>query len=55
MRKSFNRSRGDGNESRTRVNRAGKGRGINRAAEDVLRAGYDRPSSSASHSNKIDF
>ena len=31
------------------INRAGKGRGINRAGEGVLRAGYGR------HSSKIDF
>ena len=32
-----------------------QGRGINRAGEGVLRAGYGRPSSSASHNNKMDF
>ena len=32
-----------------------QGRGINRAGEGVLRAGYDRPSSSALHNNKMDF
>ena len=37
------------------VNRAEKGKGINRAGEEVLRAGYGRPLSSASHNNKIDF
>ena len=31
------------------INRAGKGRGINRAGEGVLRAGYGR------HSSKMDF
>ena len=41
--------------SQGRVNRAGKGCGINRADKGVLRAGYGRPSSSASHNNKIDF
>ena len=46
------------------INRVGKrkgamvtsqGRGINRPGEGVLKAGYGRPSSSASHNNKIDF
>ena len=41
------------------INRAGKGKGkgINRAGEEVLRAGYGRPSSSALHScsPKMDF
>ena len=32
-----------------------QGQGINRAGEWVLRAGYGRPSSSASHNNKMDF
>ena len=36
------------------IYRAGKGKGINRAAEGIVRAGYGRPSSSASH-NKMDF
>ena len=36
------------------IYRAGKGKGINRAGEGVLRAGYNHPSSSASH-NKMDF
>ena len=36
------------------IYRAGKGRGINRAGEDFLRAGYGRPSSSASYNNKMD-
>ena len=31
------------------INRAGKGHGINRAGEGVLRAGYGR------HSSKMDF
>ena len=31
------------------VNRAGKGRGINRAGEEIVRAGY------GSHSSKMDF
>ena len=35
--------------------RAGKGKGINRESEGILRAGYGRPSSSSSHNNKIDF
>ena len=39
------------------IYRAGKGKGINRAGEGVLRAGYGRPSSSASQNNnsKMDF
>ena len=40
------------------IYRAGKGKvkGINRAGEGVLRAGYGRPSFSASqNSNKMDF
>ena len=39
------------------INRAGKGRGINRSGEGVLRAGYGRPSTSALHSRsfKVDF
>ena len=41
------------------INRAGKGKGkgINRAGEEVLRAGYARPSCSAFHSrsSKMDF
>ena len=41
------------------INRAGKGKakGINRAGEEVLRAVYGRPSSSALHScsHKMDF
>ena len=36
------------------IYRAGKGKGINRAGEGIVRAGYGRPSSSASH-NKMDF
>ena len=32
-----------------------QGRGINRADEGVLRAGYDRPSSSVLHNNKMGF
>ena len=35
--------------------RAAKGEGINRAGERIARAGYGRPSSSASHNNKMDF
>ena len=34
--------------------RKGKGKGVLRAGEGVLRTGYGRPSSSASH-NKMDF
>ena len=37
------------------VYRAGKGKGINRAGEGIVRNGYGRPSSSASHNNKMDF
>ena len=37
------------------IYRAGKGKGINRAGEGNVRAGYGRPSSSASHNNKMDF
>ena len=37
------------------IYRAGKGKKINRAGEGVLRTGYDRPSSSAFHNNKMDF
>ena len=36
------------------IYRAGKGKGINRVGEGIVRAGYGRPSSSASH-NKMDF
>ena len=36
------------------VYRAGKGKGINRAGEGFVRAGYGHPSYSASH-NKMDF
>ena len=32
-----------------------QGQGINRAGEEILKAGYGRPSSSASHNNKMDF
>ena len=32
----------------------GKGKGINRAGEGIVRVGYGRPSSYASH-NKMDF
>ena len=31
------------------------GKGINRAGEGIVRAGYGHPSSSASHNNKMDF
>ena len=37
------------------IYRAGKSKGINRAGEGIVRAGYGRPSSSALHDNKIDF
>ena len=42
------------------IYRAGKGKGINRAGEGIVRAGYGRPSSSASHNdnnnnNNLDF
>ena len=38
------------------VYRAGKGKGINRADEGIVRVGYGRPSSSASHdNNEMDF
>ena len=37
------------------IYRAGKGKGINRAGEGIVRGGYDRPSSSASHNNNMDF
>ena len=33
----------------------GKGKGINRAGEGIVRAGYGRPLSSALHNNKMDF
>ena len=36
------------------IYRAGKGKGINRAGEGIVRAGYGRPSPSASH-NKMNF
>ena len=35
--------------------RARKGKGINRASEGIVRAGYGRPLSSALHNNKMDF
>ena len=31
------------------------GKGINRACEGIVKAGYGHPSSSASHNNKLDF
>ena len=31
------------------------GEGIYRVGEGIVRAGYGRPSSSASHNNKMDF
>ena len=37
------------------VTRQGREKAINRAGEGVLRAGYGRPSSSASHNSKMDF
>ena len=37
------------------IYRAEKGKGINRAGEGIVRAGYGRPSSSALHNNKMDF
>ena len=37
-----------------RIYRARKGKGINKAGEGVLRAGYGSPSSSALH-NKMEF
>ena len=42
------------------IYRAGKGKEINRAGEGIVRAGYGRPSSSASHNdnnnnNNLDF
>ena len=37
------------------IYRAGKGKGINRSCEGVLRAGYGCPLSSALHNNKMDF
>ena len=37
------------------IYRAGKGKGIKRTGEGIIRAGYGRHSSSASHNNKMDF
>ena len=37
------------------IYRVGKSKGINRAGEGILRAGYGRPLSPASHNNKMDF
>ena len=37
------------------IYRAGKGKGINRAGEGIVRAGYGRPLSSPLHNNKMDF
>ena len=37
------------------IYRARKGKGINRAGKGIVRAGYGRPSSCASHNNKMDF
>ena len=36
------------------IYKAGKGKGINRAGEGIVRAAYGHPSSCASH-NKMDF
>ena len=41
--------------TRQGIYRVGKGKGINRAGEGVLRAGYGRPLSSALDNNKMDF
>ena len=40
---------------RRAIYRAGKGKGINRAGERIVRADYGRPSSSAPHNNNMDF
>ena len=37
------------------IYRVGKGKGINRAGEGIVRAGYCHHSYSASHNNKMDF
>ena len=37
------------------IDRAGKGKGINRAGKGIVKAGYGFPSSSASHNNSMDF
>ena len=37
------------------IYRAEEGKGINRAGKGIVRAGFGRPSSSASHNNKTDF
>ena len=37
------------------IDRAGKGKGINRADEEIVKAAYGRPSSSALHKNSMDF
>ena len=37
--------------TRKGIYRAGKGKGINRAGEGIVRAGYGRPLSSALHNN----
>ena len=37
------------------IDRAGKGKGINRAGEGIVKAGYGRPSFSVSHNNSMDF
>ena len=41
--------------TRKGIYRAGKGKGINRADEGTVRAGYGHPSSSALLINKMDF
>ena len=40
---------------RRAIYRAGKGKGINRAGERIVRADYGHPSSSAPHNNNMDF
>ena len=37
------------------INRVGKGKGINRASERIIRADYGYPSSCTLHNNKMDF
>ena len=37
------------------IYRAGKSKGIYRSGKGIVRAGYGRCSSSASHNNKMDF
>ena len=38
-----------------RIHRVGKGKGIKRAGEGIVRAAYGRPSSSALYNNNMDF